>query len=238
MIDTHCHLLPGIDDGPRTTAESLQLARALVDAGVRIAICTPHLSRRYPTDHTNADRRVRELAGTLRAQEIPLRVALAAELSPAAAVDATVDELMRWRLGHAHVLVELEPDTPSAMVEVVLERLAGHGLRPVFAHPERCRAVRTQPRVIESAKAHGALIQIVARSLAGDPQGGTQQAAWRLLDGGRVDILASDCHHVRHASGPLVRALEAVSARFGARALRALIETNPLSLFERRSARQ
>ena len=58
MIDTHCHLLPAIDDGPPSTRESLELARQLVDTGVRMVVCTPHFSRRFPTDHAETrDRR-------------------------------------------------------------------------------------------------------------------------------------------------------------------------------------
>ncbi|HZC28110.1 MAG TPA: CpsB/CapC family capsule biosynthesis tyrosine phosphatase, partial [Gaiellaceae bacterium] len=58
MIDTHCHLLPGLDDGPQRAVESVELARALARAGVQHVVCTPHVSRRYPTRPREAHERL------------------------------------------------------------------------------------------------------------------------------------------------------------------------------------
>jgi protein-tyrosine phosphatase len=97
----------------------------------------------------------------------------------------------------------------------------------VFAHPERCRAVRSQPHILDAARAAGALVQLVAPSLAGSWGQDTATAALQLLDSGRVDLLASDAHRARHASQRLARALELTFARLGTDAARTLTETNP-----------
>lgn len=227
MIDTHCHLIPGVDDGPKTDAEAVELARALVAAGVHTVLCTPHYSRRFPTDHTVALQRAEAFAATLAAAGIELDLLLGAEISSAAAVEAQAEELRRRRVGRHYLLVELETDTPAGIVDVVIERLAGIGLMPVFAHPERCRAIRAQPRILDHARTAGAPVQIVARSLMGRSGRSTAVAAWAMLDAGRVDLVASDAHAARQAGEPLAAVLARVERRFGEAALTELVEDNP-----------
>jgi protein-tyrosine phosphatase len=232
MIDTHCHVLPAIDDGPRTLPEALSLASGLVEAGVGTVVCTPHFSRRFPTDHERARATFEVLTNALQRTEMPLRLVLAAEVGSAAAVEANAEELTRRRLGNRHLLVELEPHTAAGIVEVVVARLRELGLLPIFAHPERCRSVRTQPHILDSARAAGALVQVVGPSLTGRWGDETAHAAWHLLETGRVDLLASDAHRARHAGASLTRVLERISKRLGRDELEALTERNPARLFQ------
>ncbi len=227
MIDTHCHLLPAIDDGPKNSLESLALARQLIDAGVSMVFCTPHFSRRFQTDQAVARERIEAFRTSLAETGLPLRIALAAEVSPSAAMEAAPAELKERELGKGHLLVELEPDTPAGIVDVVLERLRGVRLTPVFAHPERCHAVSSQPHLLDSARRAGALVQVVAPSLTGRWGKDVAAAAWGLLDSGRVDLLASDAHRARHAGERLTRVLHNVSSRVGRERLVELIEVNP-----------
>jgi protein-tyrosine phosphatase len=227
MIDTHCHLLPGLDDGPRRLQESVALARQLVQCGVRHVICTPHFTRRYPTDHRTAARRLDELRTVLDEAGVPLKLDLAAEIGSAAAVEASQSELVQRRLGGRHLLVELERDTPAGVVDPILARLAELECTPVLAHPERCRHLRHRTSLIDAARCHGALIQVVAPSLVGRWGEDVGRAAWRLLDSGRVDILASDSHRPRHNHDYLKAALALVAKRLGAEALRELTVLRP-----------
>lgn len=227
MIDTHCHLIPAVDDGPKTDAEAIELARALIAAGVHTVLCTPHYSRRYPTDHSMALDRAEALAASLAGAGVALDLMLGAEVSSAAAVEAPAEELRLRHVGRHYLLVELEADTPAGIVDVVLDRLTGMGLMPVFAHPERCRAIREQPRILDHVRAAGAPVQIVARSLMGRSGRSTAAAAWGMLDAGRVDLLASDAHAARQAGESLAKVLARVARRFGESALTELVEENP-----------
>ena len=226
MIDTHCHLLPALDDGPSAPSGAVELARQLVGAGVDFVLCTPHFSRRFPTRAADARERLTELRSELFAAEVPLKLGLAAEVSPAFAVSAPVEELARRSVG-GFLLVELEPDTPAFFPQTVLERLDGEGLRPILAHPERCRAAREQPRLLDEARSAGALVQVVAPSLTGRWGGDVASAAWRLLDRGQVDLLASDAHRARRGGAHVERAAALVAARLGDDALRELTERGP-----------
>jgi protein-tyrosine phosphatase len=227
VIDTHCHLLPGIDDGPRDEDAALELARQLARDGVRTIVCTPHCSRRFPTDHDAAGERLEAVRAQLAAADVELRLELAAELSPAYALELPLDELSRRSIAGRFALVELHADTPVLFIRTAARRLAEGGLTAVFAHPERSRAIRRTPAVLAAARDEGSLFQVVAPSLVGRWGEDVRSAAWRLLESGRVDLLASDAHRA-HGDGSLLRAARAhVERRLGAAAVRDLTETRP-----------
>jgi protein-tyrosine phosphatase len=227
MIDTHCHLLHSLDDGPKTADDSVELARKLAIAGVRVVVCTPHFSRRYPTSLMDASRRISELERLLIEAPLPLSVSLAAEVSPAFAVSEPMESLLPRSIDGRFLLVELEPDTPAAFLETAADRLFGEHLSPVFAHPERCPSVREQPRLLEEARAAGALVQVVAPSLTGRWGKSVGVAAWRLLDAGVVDLLGSDSHRPAHAATHLERATALIEDRYGGGVLADLTERVP-----------
>src|SRR2546430_937166 len=81
VIDTHCHLLHSLDDGPKTERDSVELARQLAAAGVRAVVCTPHFSRRYSTSLVRARKRIAELSRLLLEAPILLSLSLAWRLS-------------------------------------------------------------------------------------------------------------------------------------------------------------
>ena len=207
--------------------ESVELARQLAAAGVTAAVCTPHFSRRYPTPHRVARDRLAELDGLLLEAAIRVSLAVAAEVSPTLAVSSPARELVARSIGGRFLLVELERDTPAVFLDTALDQLAPMGLRPVFAHPERCRALRGRPRVLEEARAGGAVVQIVAPSLTGRWGDEIALAAWRLLDAGVVDLLGSDSHRPSPSLTHLERAAALVDERHGPEALRNLVELRP-----------
>ena len=226
MIDTHCHLLHALDDGPGTLRDSVVLARELVGVGVRRVVCTPHYSRRFRSDRATAAERVRELEVHLARAEVPLSLSLAAEISPAFAAAEPISELSPRSIG-GFLVVELEPTTPAAVLGTVVERLENRDLQPIFAHPERCSSVREQPRLLAEARARGALVQVVAPSLAGNWGSAVTGAAWNLLDSGLVDLLASDSHGPGRGARTLELAAEAVALRYGEDTLVDLTERGP-----------
>lgn len=232
MIDTHCHLLPGLDDGPRRIEQSVALARELTGAGVRHVICTPHYSRRFPTDHDTATARLEELRQVLAAAGIPLELGLGAEIGSSAALEADMSELIRRALGPGHLLVEVDRGTPAGFLELLLERLRKFERRAVLAHPERCPALHSRPHLIDMARKRGTLVQIVAPSLVGRSGQRAAAAAWRLLESGRADILASDSHRTSGPGGGLALSLDLLRKRMGSELLYRLTEEGPSSVID------
>jgi protein-tyrosine phosphatase len=227
VIDTHCHLLPGLDDGTRSLGEAVALATELRDAGVTTVLCTPHLSRRFPTDLTVARERLTALVSELAAAAIALELRLAAELSPAFAVSLDAAALAEATIGGRYVLVELEPATPASAVETIFEHLQARSLKPVFAHPERCRSIAQDPRTLVAARESGALVQIVATSVAGSWGRAVERAALGLLEAGRVDLLGSDSHRPGRAGRRLRDVLQLLTRRWGDDVVRQLTVDGP-----------
>ena len=230
MIDTHCHLLPGLDDGPGSPDEALALARSLVADGIERVVCTPHYSPQFPTAHADAAAKLRALDGELAG--LPLDTVLAAEVSPGYAVSAPLDELRSRALRGRYVVCEALPDSPPTFFEAALARLAEAGLAPIFAHPERCRAVQRRIGIVDWARKQGALVQVVAPSLIGRWGGATSATAWRLVDTGRADLLASDAHGTRRRSVHLREAAGIVAERLGAAVAAELTERRPAELLD------
>jgi protein-tyrosine phosphatase len=233
MIDTHCHLLPGLDDGPPSLDASLVLARRLVDDGVTSVLCTPHYSRQFPTRHADAADQLVALREGLQDSTIALEIELAAEVGPALAVSSPLEELFERAVGGRYLIVEVLPDSPGALFDAVTDRLEEAGLLPILAHPERCRAVQRHPVLLEAARERGALVQIVAPSLIRRWGRGVASAAWGLLGAGWVDLLGSDAHGVRRRGVHLAEAVELIDKRFGSEVARDLVRRNPARVLGR-----
>jgi protein-tyrosine phosphatase len=236
MIDTHCHLLPGLDDGPSSIEDAVALAHRLVEDGVSLVLCTPHYSRVFPTDHAEATEQLAVLRAALTAASIRLELELAAEIAPALAVSAPIEELSRRSIGGRYLLVEVLPDSPAGLFDAAADRLGEAGLVPVFGHPERSRAVQRHPMLVEDARRRGALIQIVAPSLIGRWGRGVASAAWGLLGAGWVDLVGSDAHGVHRRGVHLAEALALVTDRLGTDVARDVIRLNPARIVRPASA--
>ena len=205
MIDLHCHVLPGIDDGPRTLEGSVGLARAAAAAGTRTIVATPHVSWHYP----NAAETIGELVDAVNrrfaAEGLAVDVRPGAEIALTRLGEIPDDELAKLRLGAGPWLLVEPPFTPVVSgIETILGELlrAGHGV--VLAHPERCPAFHRDPRLLESLLGAGVLTSITAGSLVGAFGEAVRTFALELVGRGMVHNVASDAHdHLRRPPGVL-----------------------------------
>ena len=201
MIDLHCHVLPGIDDGPETIEGSLALGRASGEAGVRTIVATPHVNRRYPNDAATIARLVGELNERLRAREIAVEVLPGAEIALTSAVDMAPEQLADLGLGGGSWLLVEPPFTPAAAgIDAVVFDIVRRGHRVVLAHPERCPAFHRDRAVLESLVRAGVLTSITAGSLVGGFGGDVRRFALGLVHDGLVHNVASDAHD--HSTRP------------------------------------
>lgn len=168
MIDLHFHVLPGIDDGPATIEESLELARAAALAGTRTIVATPHVSRRYPNESHVIARGVQELNARLTLERADVRVVPGAEISLTRVAGIPLDELSALGLGKGPWLLIEPPFGASATgLEEVLFRLDQTPHRILLAHPERSPVFHRDPEMLRSLVRAGALTSITAASLVG-----------------------------------------------------------------------
>jgi protein-tyrosine phosphatase len=230
VIDTHCHLLHGLDDGPGNVEESVVLARMLVADGIERVLCTPHYSRLWAPSVEAAVERLGELRAALETASVTLELELAAEVGPGHAISAPIEELHARSIADRYLVVEVQPDTPLGFFSAAMTRLDECGLLPIFAHPERSRGLIRHPGAVDEPRAGGALVQVVAPSVLGRWGPATTETAWRLLDHGRVDLLASDTHGIRRRRVHLREAAELVAERLGEAVRAELFVDRPSSL--------
>lgn len=203
MIDLHCHVLSGIDDGPETVEGSLSLARAASAAGTRTLVATPHVSRRYPNDAATIARLVEDLNERLAAERIAIEVRPGAEIALTSAADMAPERLADLGLGGGSWLLIEPPFTPAAGgIDSILLDIVRRGHRVVLAHPERCPAFHRDRAVLESVVRAGILTSITAGSLVGRFGGEVRRFALGLVRDGLVHNVASDAHdHSGRAPG-------------------------------------
>ena len=234
MIDLHCHILPGIDDGARDLAVSLEMARAFVADGVKVLACTPHI---LPGLYHNTGPQIRAatlaLQQTLDQEGIPLRLVTGADVHM---VPDLVAGLRAGRLlslsDTRYVLVEPPHHVAPLRMEEFFFNLVVAGYVPVLTHPERLSWVEAQYAAVQRLIRGGVWMQITAGSLTGAFGRSAQYWANRMLDEGCVHILATDAHDVARRPPNLSKGRDLAARRVGAQEAEHLVVTRPMGILE------
>lgn len=209
-VDLHLHILPAIDDGPRTMAQSLDLARDLVAAGYRQAAATPHAMEGRPTPATILER-LDLLRAALTEAQIPL------ELLPGA--ENHIDPHLPRRLQEGQVLtlnkstcllLELPMLQPLPLYTFkVIEELSAAGYRAVIPHPERVRDLCRHPDLLFRLHRAGALFQLTWAALLGYLGRQALETAHLMIKANLAHFFATDAH----ASGSRLLQVAPAAAR-------------------------
>lgn len=233
MIDLHSHLLPAVDDGSRSVEQSVRVLARLAELGVTDVCLTPHLlasqaSGGVPEAHDRAFAKLTSaLPGGVRLHR-GAEVMLDRPLPPRAAGNPAI------RLsGTRYILVEFPRLVTTETAERALGHVAGLGLIPLLAHPERYSSCSVG--AAERWKAAGAVLQLDATTLLSPQARGERARA--LLAAGLGDIVAGDNHGDDRSLGPIHDALVAQGSPEQARLLavanpRAILDDGPLTPVE------
>jgi len=205
VIDIHCHVLPGIDDGPRDLDESLALARVAEGDGTTVLVATPHVSHTHPNDSQIVREGVARVNEALREEGIGVEVRTGAEVAHPMLGRLGDDELRALTLGGGpNLLLE----APLAAVGGELEEAVGHvqsiGLGVVLAHPERCPSFHRDPDRLARLVAAGVFTSVTAASFGGGFGGTVRRLTAALASRGLVHDAASDAHDPKRRP-PLLR---------------------------------
>ena len=234
MIDIHCHMLPGIDDGARNMDESVAMARMASADGIRGMVCTPHWHPMiWPNERAGIKEAVAALRTRLQAEGIPLQVWAGSELSLDAELDAGLEG---GRLGTINggpwVLLELPGAVPPPGIDDYLWNFHQRGYRVVMAHPERYDYIQRDPARLHAWVGMGVAVQITASSLLGRLGPGTADLCRMLLEHHLVHFVASDSHGTRARRPLLSKAVRVAAEVVGDEAARRLVSANPLAVLK------
>lgn len=196
MIDLHCHILPGIDDGPQTMAESIEMAEKAVSDGITQLVCTPHYTVRYPNTRQLVVPKVQQLQRELDKRMIPLSLHSGQEVHLTGELirQLEADQIQLIDPKQRYFLLEFPkfeiPFYALPMVEKVIKK----GLIPIIVHPECQAGFINDPNKLIPFLELGALTQVTAPSLVGIYGKSIQKIARKLLDHGLIQMVASDAH--------------------------------------------
>ena len=196
-IDTHCHLLPDVDDGPSSMAESLELASVLAQLGFTEVIATPHYIDDYSEKYrSHIYQQYKTLQAALEAEGIPLRVHLGGEIMLSFEVEKQASEgTLPVLSSQKHVLLEfpLQQEVLAFAAQVIFH-LQIKGYQPIIAHPERVNFIKDDPDCLTRFFHSGVLLQINAGSLLGLYGRRAKKTAEYLLQRQMVHFVATDSH--------------------------------------------
>lgn len=235
MIDIHCHLLPGIDDGPPTLEAALQLAQALVEDGVRHVVCTPHVfPGRFENRRSSIEQAYEDFRAVLHDTGIDLQLSFAGEvrLTPEVLVLLQRGELpfLGEYRGARTMLLEFPDGQLPVGAERFVDKLLEQRIRPVIVHPERNRAVIDDPKRMAGFMEMGSFLQLTASSVTGHFGERVQKTAQALLDKGWVHAVASDAHNLGGRKPRMSAAAAWLRQHYGVQAARQLVELGPALL--------
>jgi len=234
VIDLHCHLLPGVDDGAQNLSISLTMARAAVAQGVTVVACTPHI---LPGVYHNYGPDIR--VATKHLQDALDREGIALQLTTGADVHMAPNFVSGLRSGQLltladsrYVLVEPPHNTAPPQLEDFFFNLVTAGYVPILTHPERLSWVRSRYDTIKKLVQTGVWMQVTAGSFTGAFGRTALYWAERLLDEGCVHLIASDAHDAERRPPDLALGRESVAKRIGAQEAHNLVFTRPMGILK------
>ena len=234
LVDTHCHLLAGLDDGPRTDEDALAMCRMVYDEGVRLICATAHQNDHYPDVTPDRIRTAtKHLAGRLRAADLPLTVLPCAEVMVRPDLEAEYQAGQLLSVGDKgkYLLIEM-PHGIVVDVTYLVQRLVKGGVRPILAHPERYPELLQDAGRIEQLIELGCLMQVSSGSVTDPPRwmGSRQLKDW--FRRGLVHLIGSDGHSPRRRPPRLADAYEQIRTWAGDAVADRVCSTNGMMVLQ------
>lgn len=224
MIDIHCHLLPGVDDGSKSWDMTLEMCRLAQEDGVTHIVATPHANYEYVYDREAHQSTIDELRA--RVPQLSFSLGCDFHLSFDNIEDA-LEHPERYTIGDtSYLLVELS-EYSIFNVTQTLYRLQTAGMVPIVTHPERNPFVLSKPEMVQEFCEAGSLIQVTANSLTGYWGKASQKMCESLLRKNMIHFIASDAHGLKNRPPLLSAARDAAANIIGKEAAAKLVDANP-----------
>lgn len=229
MVDIHCHILPGVDDGAQSWEMAVQMCVMAVADGIDHIVATPHANDEFTYDREN----FAALLDKLRASAPQgLRFSLGCDFhfSFENIQDATRTPDKYLISGTDYLLIELSDFSISPAIGSAIARICSTGIIPILTHPERNMILQSRPEQVVKFAEAGCLIQITANSLTGYWGERARKAATWLLDRGAVHVISSDAHDLNHRPPRISEARAVVQESYGMEMANYLTELNPRAI--------
>lgn len=234
LVDMHVHLLAGLDDGPRTREDAVQMCRAAFAEGVRMVAAGAHQNEEYPDVSPEVLRSAtQQLVQDLQRHGVDVTA------FPNAEVMAHPEMVGSWKAGkllsvadrRQYMLVEM-PHGLFVDLRAIVVQLREQGIRPILAHPERQPELLHESGVIEELVRLGCLVQVSSGSLTSPRERRDQQALRRWLKRGLVHVLGSDGHSVHRRPIKMAEAYQLITRWAGTAVADRVCSTNGMAILQ------
>lgn len=237
MIDIHHHLLPGLDDGSASEANSVEMAKIAVADGITHVVCTPHANHHYAYDPEVVQEKIAHMERLLARHDVPLTLGRGADFHLTYDnIQTAIADPSRFSInGLGYLMVEIaDYGLPQGLTETFYQmRLVG--LTPVLTHPERNATLQQDPSRMEDWLRGGLLVQITAGSVLGHMGRTPKRMAHELLEKRWAHFLATDAHNTTSRAPRMRAAHDEVAKRCGPDYAHLLCVSNPLAAFQGKS---
>ncbi len=231
MVDIHCHILPGFDDGARDIYDTLDMASLAHASGTKVIVATPHCN--VPGENANYyNSRYREAfrdaCKALEDERIPIRLLPGMEVFATYDLPQLVTEKKILTINQSqYLLMEFAFDEDPEFVEIMVDRVKEINIKPIIAHPERYEFIKEDIELAKRLVRKGCIFQANKGSLMGRYGRRSEDTVYKLLKEGLVDIVASDAHSAEIRTPDMRRARSAAEAYCD---VRKLFEDTPMKV--------
>jgi protein-tyrosine phosphatase len=234
VIDIHCHILPGLDDGAADLDTSLEMARIAIADGIATIACTPHVfAGVYENSADTIEAAVSFLEERLAMTGIDLALVAGADVHVAPDLVGRLESGEVPRLNESrYFLFEPPHDILPPRLDSFLFSVMAAGFTPVLTHPERLAWIEQHYPLIQTLAGSGVVMQLTAGSLTGLFRRRARYWSERMIDEGIAHVVASDAHDTQARPPVMSPARDMVAARWGDEAAKRLFLTNPSYILE------
>jgi len=234
MVDIHCHILPGIDDGSDTWETTTQMCRMAVRDGITHVVATPHCDGHYEYDRAHFTDMLATLSEVAEGR-LTFTMGCDFHLSPRN-IDAAMNDPRPFAVGDTqYLMVEFDHHGIPSNAGELLWTLVSRGMVPIITHPERNAYLMKNLDTVQEFIEMGCLSQVTANAFTGFWGPKSQKAAEKLLKRNAVHIVASDAHDLELRPPILSQARTRVATLAGSEAAEALFTHNPAAVVAGRS---
>ena len=229
MFDIHCHILPEVDDGPKSWDIAVEMCRMAAADGITHTVATPHANNRYSYDRDYLKEVLSQLqarAGTSPQLTLGCDFHLSYEN-----LESVLDQPHSYTIGETnYLLVELSNYGVPIQIADCFMRLGNRGLTPILTHPERNPILQQTPQRVLEWVEQGCLVQVTASALTGFWGERPEIIARWLLDRSAVHFLATDAHDHKRRVPILSQGRDLAAQIAGSEYAQALVESNPAAV--------
>lgn len=234
MVDIHCHILPGIDDGSKSWEMTAEMCRAAVADGVTHIVATPHANHRYEYNRE----RFAEMLGQLHdAADGKLSFSIGCDFHFSNEnIQDALEHPRRYTIGDTqYLLIEFSDYAIPRNVKEEVLALRSCGMVPIVTHPERNPLLLRKPEKVLSLIEHGCLVQVTANAVTGAWGDRSKKMVEWLLEKDAVHVVASDAHDPVRRTPVMSEARAAIAKLANTEIANVLVDDNPAAIVEGRS---